>query len=70
MDAERLRLLLEQVKAGDIPVDDALNELRGLPYHDLGFAKLDMHRSIRTGFPEVVFCQGKTCEQSVEIVKR
>jgi len=70
VDAERLRLLLEQVKAGDIPVDDALNELRGLPYHDLGFAKLDMHRSIRTGFPEVVFCQGKTCEQSVEIVKR
>lgn len=70
MDSEKLRRLLEDVKSGAVPVDDALADLRTLPYHDIGFAKLDMHRGIRVGFPEVVFCQGKTCEQSVEIVKR
>jgi NCAIR mutase (PurE)-related protein len=70
MDNKRLKILLEQVKAGHMPVDEALNSLRSLPYDDMGYAKLDMHRGIRTGFPEVVFCQGKTCSQSVEIVKR
>lgn len=70
MDHERLRRLLESLSRGDTTVDDAMAELRNLPYEDLGYAKLDMHRSIRNGFPEVVFCQGKTCEQSVEIVKR
>ena len=70
MDNDRLKVLLEAVKSGRTPVDEAINSLRSLPYDDMGFAKLDMHRGIRTGFPEVVFCQGKTCEQSVEIVKR
>jgi NCAIR mutase (PurE)-related protein len=70
MDSERLKTLLENVKSGHTPIDEALNNLRSLPYDDMGYAKLDMHRGIRTGFPEVVFCQGKTCEQSVEIVKR
>ncbi|MBA4423722.1 MAG: 1-(5-phosphoribosyl)-5-amino-4-imidazole-carboxylate carboxylase [Syntrophus sp. (in: bacteria)] len=70
MDNERLKILLENVKSGHTPVDEALNSLRSLPYDDMGYAKLDMHRGIRTGFPEVVFCQGKTCGQSVEIVKR
>lgn len=70
MDNERLKILLDHVKSGHMPVDEALNSLRSLPYDDMGYAKLDMHRGIRTGFPEVVFCQGKTCGQSVEIVKR
>jgi NCAIR mutase (PurE)-related protein len=70
MDGKKLKKLLEQVKSGDLPVDQALNSLRSLPYDDCGYAKLDLHRGIRTGFPEVVFCQGKTCEQSVEIVRR
>ena len=70
MDSKRLKILLEKVKSGKVPVDEALDSLRTLPYDDLGYAKLDVHRGIRTGFPEVVFCQGKTCEQSVEIVKR
>lgn len=70
MDADRLRNLLESVKNGDVQVDEALHELKMLPYDDIGFAKLDMHRSVRNGFPEVVFCQGKTCEQTIEIVKR
>jgi len=70
MDGKRLKRLLEKVKSGDLPIEQALNSLRILPYEDVGCAKLDLHRGIRTGFPEVVFCQGKTCEQSVEIVKR
>jgi NCAIR mutase (PurE)-related protein len=53
-----------------MPVEQALDSLRTLPYDDIGCAKLDLHRGIRTGFPEVVFCQGKTSEQTVEIVKR
>src|SRR5512139_3055358 len=70
MDNKRLKSLLEKVRSGDLPTDEALDRLRTLPYDDLGYAKLDLHRGIRTGFPEVVFCQGKTCEQSVEIVRR
>lgn len=69
MDVETLRELLESVKTGHVDVDDALSRLRTLPYEDIGFAKLDNHRSLRTGFPEVVFCQGKTCGQVVEILK-
>ncbi|MBU4371733.1 MAG: nickel pincer cofactor biosynthesis protein LarB [Proteobacteria bacterium] len=70
MDALRLKQILEEVKSGDLPVDEALSSLRTLPYDDIGCAKLDLHRGIRTGFPEVVFCQGKTDEQAVDIVKR
>ncbi|MEK7243411.1 MAG: nickel pincer cofactor biosynthesis protein LarB [Thermodesulfobacteriota bacterium] len=70
MDALRLKQILEEVKSGDLPVDEALSSLRTLPYDDVGYAKLDLHRGIRTGFPEVVFCQGKTDEQAVDIVKR
>jgi len=47
-----------------------LERLKVLPYEDLGYARIDHHRSLRKGFPEVVFCQGKTTEQSVEIIKR
>jgi NCAIR mutase (PurE)-related protein len=70
MDGNELKKILEEVKSGGVPVEDAIERLRILPYDDIGCAKLDLHRGIRTGFPEVVFCQGKTCEQSVEIVKR
>ncbi len=70
MDRAQLKRLLEEVKSGDVPVEQALNSLRSLPYDDVGYAKIDLHRGIRTGFPEVVFCQGKTSEQAVEIVKR
>lgn len=70
MDVQQLARLLEAVKSGDLPVGEALERLRSLPYDDVGYAKLDLHRGIRTGFPEVVFCQGKSCEQTVEIVKR
>lgn len=70
MEKEKIAKLLEDVKTGVVSVSTALENLRSLPYEDLGFAKLDMHRSLRNGFPEVVFCQGKTTEQIIEIVSR
>ena len=70
MDRERLKALLEEVRAGRLSVERALVRLRDLPYDDLGFAKVDLHRSLRAGAPEAVFCQGKTPEQVVAIVSR
>ena len=51
-------------------IDDAMGRLRTLPYEDLGFAKVDHHRELRTGFPEVVYAPGKTNEQLTEIARR
>lgn len=59
--------MLEEVKAGDISIDRAVEELRHLPFENLGFACIDHHRQIRRGFPEVIYCPGKTCEQVVKI---
>ena len=70
MDRDALRRLLEEVSAGRLPVADALSRLRSLPYDDLGFAKVDLHRALRGGAPEAVFCPGKTPEQVVAIVAR
>jgi hypothetical protein len=70
MDIENLRTILEGVRGGSLGVDKALERLRNLPYEDLGFAKVDHHRQLRTGTPEVIFCQGKTIEQIVKIVQR
>jgi len=70
MEAERLRVILEEVRSGATQVDDAMLRLRDLPYEDLGYAKLDHHRSVRTGHPEVVFCPGKSDEQILGIVER
>jgi pyridinium-3,5-biscarboxylic acid mononucleotide synthase len=67
---ERIRKLLEQVKSGDTAVEKAMGELERLPFEDLGFARIDHHRAMRQGFPEVVFCQGKTAEQVVAISRR
>jgi hypothetical protein len=69
MDHERLRELLERVRAGNITVSQAVDRLRTLPYEDLGFAAVDHHRSIRQGFPEVIFCEGKTQQQILAIAK-
>jgi len=63
MDTERLHVLLAGVKSGNVNIDDAMDQLANLPYEDLGFAKLDHHRALRRGFPEVVFGPGKTAEQ-------
>ncbi len=70
MDVEKLRELLEHVKSGDTPVDVAIQSLRTLPFEDLGFAKLDHHRALRNGFPEVIYCPGKTTEHIVKITDR
>jgi NCAIR mutase (PurE)-related protein len=67
MEVERLRSLLEEVRLGALPVDEAVSRLRDLPYEDLGFAKVDHHRTLRNGFPEVIYCQGKTTEQIIAI---
>ena len=65
-----LEKILNLVKAGEMPVEEAVARLRNLPYEDIGFAKIDHHRSLRTGFPEAVFCQGKSPEQVADIVTR
>lgn len=70
MDPQVLRQLLEQVRQGGIPVDEACARLATLPYEDLGFAKVDHHRALRRGFPEAVFGAGKTKEQIVAIVEK
>jgi hypothetical protein len=65
-----LRELLLAFQRGEVTLEDVLARLRHLPYEDLGFAKLDHHRHLRQGFPEVVFGQGKTPEQIAAIVAR
>jgi len=70
MQAEVLRNLLQEVRAGSRTVESAIDQLRHLPFEDLGHARLDHHRALRTGFPEVVFCEGKSLEQIVEILER
>jgi NCAIR mutase (PurE)-related protein len=70
MDSERIRVLLEEVRSGRTGVEEAFARLKDLPYEDLGFAQLDTHRTLRKGFPEVVFCPGKTTEQIVSIFGR
>jgi NCAIR mutase (PurE)-related protein len=69
MNPERLKDLLRQVSAGTLSSDAALEQLRALPFDDLGFAKVDHHRALRTGFPEVIFGAGKTAEQIIEIAR-
>lgn len=70
MNIQKLKKLLEDVKAGEVELDEAIKQLRDLPYEDLGFAKVDHHRDLRRGFPEVIFCQGKTSDQISEIGRR
>ena len=63
MNSEELKKILTQVQEQKLEVDDALRKLEDFPYADLGFAKIDHHREIRTGYPEIIFCEGKTTEQ-------
>jgi NCAIR mutase (PurE)-related protein len=70
MDLEKLKELLASVAAGGVAVPEALERLRNLPFEDLGFAKVDHHRALRKGYPETIFCAGKTPEQVVAIVAR
>lgn len=69
MNQDQLKALLEQLRAGKLSVETAITRLRTLPYEDLGFASLDHHRSLRQGFPEVIFCEGKTKAQVLAIAR-
>ena len=69
MTPEEITKMLEQVRRGKLSVKDAVDRLRNLPYEDLGYAKIDHHRSLRQGFPEVIFARGKDPAQVVGIVR-
>ena len=70
MNPDSIRKLFDQVKKGKLSPDDAVQRLRHLPFEDLGFAKVDHHRPLRAGMPEVIFGQGKTPKQVAEIFTR
>jgi NCAIR mutase (PurE)-related protein len=69
MDTNKLLQLLTDLQQQNISVDKVFSELRDLPFQDLGFARIDHHRAIRKGYPEVIFCQGKTAEQVISIAR-
>lgn len=70
MNRAQLETLLTRIAAGEVSPTEGLEQLRFLPYEDIGFARIDHHRSLRQGVPEVIFCQGKTVEQIREIGER
>ncbi len=70
MNSEQIKQMLERVREGTLGVDDAVLALKHLPFEDLGFATLDHHRTLRQGVPEVIFCQNKTIDEIIEIIKR
>ncbi|GAB4533928.1 MAG: nickel pincer cofactor biosynthesis protein LarB [Thermodesulfovibrionia bacterium] len=63
MDIRRLKRVLRSLTNGEITIDDALNQLRHLPYEDIGFARIDHHRTLRHGIPEVIYAKGKEIEE-------
>jgi pyridinium-3,5-biscarboxylic acid mononucleotide synthase len=69
MNIKEVEKLLKDVSDGQTTVDDALKILKDFPYTDLGFARLDHHREMRTGYPEIIYCAGKTVEQVREIFR-
>lgn len=70
MYEQKIRKVMSDVSNKKIDVDEAIKKLKFLPFEDLGFAKLDHHRALRKGFPEIVFCQSKTKEQVASIVRK
>lgn len=70
MDTKQLRNLLELIQSGRMDLDDALHKLKRLPFDDLGYAKIDYHRCLRQGVPEVIYCEGKSLSQIEGIVRR
>src|ERR1039458_10903780 len=70
MDRIKIEALLNDVREGRTDVQDALDRLRDLPFEDMGFAKLDHHRPLRTGMPEVIFASGKTVAHVAAIFLR
>ena len=70
MDIHKLEQLLKKVRSGKTSVDQALVQLKSLPFEDLGFSRIDHHRGLRTGFPEVIWGKGKTTRQILTIIKQ
>ena len=70
MTRDRLAEMLTQVQQGVLPVEQALEQLKQLPFEDLGFARIDHHRALRKGFPEVIWGPGKTSQQITAIASR
>ncbi len=70
MNVRTLKRLLSDVREGKVSVSEALERLRGLPFEELEFATIDTHRSLRQGFPEVIFGEGKSAGQIREIARR
>ena len=70
MNETKLLELLKQIGCGTLSPEDGLNKLRGLPFDDMDFAKVDTHRVLRKGYPETIFCEGKTPEQVAAIAAR
>ncbi|HEX3019369.1 MAG TPA: hypothetical protein VHP36_03665 [Chitinispirillaceae bacterium] len=69
MDQHQLLSILDQLHNHSIDVEQAFNNLKDLPFQDLGHAKIDHHRTLRKGYPEVIFCQNKTSQQVVRTKK-
>lgn len=69
MNKEDIRNLLEDVKNNKVEIEEAMKKIEDLPFKDLGFAKIDNHREIRVGYPEVIYCAGKTVEQVKSIIE-
>ena len=69
MNSNEMIKFLSSIKNGDISIEDGLGKLKDFPYSDLGFAKIDNHRELRVGYPEVIYCEGKTVDQIKEIVR-
>lgn len=69
MNEHDIRDFVEALRAGKIDASEAIDRLRRLPFEDIGFAKIDHHRALRQGYPEVVYARGKTAKQVVEIVR-
>lgn len=70
MNKKEIEKILQQFKSGQVEIEEVLGKLKHFPYDDLGFVKIDTQRQLRKGFPEVIFCQGKTLEQITKIAKR
>lgn len=70
MDQHKLEILLSAVKQGEVSVAEAVKQLESMPFENLGFARLDFHRDLRQGLPEVVFCQNKTPDQIITIMEK
>jgi hypothetical protein len=69
MNAKEVEKLLKDVKKGETSIEEALEVLKNFPYTDLGFARIDHHREMRTGYPEIIYCAGKSVEQVKEIFR-